>query len=298
MSTTKFNVLKKDGTSYIELGYYSDGYLVNGKPLVQCPGNKNWGMIEGDITSIEKIIPGGRKHTGFTLKPEFRGIVSNLIETNLTPDTLIYDYETNEWAGTHAELYNATYEDLPDVLEDIEFEVIDYDCEPVQIPAYVHIDFPANLRFYQCVHHKYPCHIKMPQVFDLVASAIVAEAKKYPALYSLHDCRNIQVLGVDVTIDIQPKVERRDTNPFGKRPKWKNVTITTLKKRIFSIVGTYNNKTDSEQIEEVRGANYEELQENLRIYIEGFTSRIDPRRWHVCDKCDGSGLILTDEVKK
>jgi len=289
-------VMKKDGSSYVELGYHAEHYyLVNGKPPVLCPGNSDWAMVEGDLISLERIVPAKRELVGFCLKEEFVGVVT--IAEQLPADAFTFDFDESEWTGERAELYQPVYLDVPQGTTPVEFHVIDYDCEPVKMPPYVEVDFPANLKFHRAVQHKYPCRVPMKQVFDLVAEAVVAEVNKHPEIYRLHDCRNIQVLKVTAILKTAPRKERIDVSRVGaRRPKWKTVTETTITKEVLSIVGEYRDKANAIQIREVAGENYKDLKAKLEAYIQSFVELIDPRQWCVCDKCNGEGVVLAGKV--
>jgi len=288
----KASVMKKDGTSYIECqcGLTTDNMLVNGTPPAVCPGNNRWCMVEGDIERIERILPETREHAGFNLKSEFVGVVAATVPSTMPLGAFEYDYDGG-WIGERAELYEPAYKTKPSTTEPVEFEVIDFDCEPVAMPSYVEVEFPANLRFRREVQHKYPCRVRMQDVFPLVADAVVKETQKHPGLYELHDCRNIQSLSVKVRIDKkQVTVRKRDW--FSKRPKWSTVTETHTTKEVLSIVGKYDDKGRSTQICEVSGKDYADLAAKLEAYIQGFVSLIDPRRWCVCETCGGEGVVL------
>lgn len=290
-SGDKLIVMKKDGFSYVEGDRWRrDRLVVNGQKPAPCPGNDDWSMIKGDIVSIDYIIPASREHTGFRIKPELALLVHG-VESELPVGS--FELIDEEWSGEHAELYEAAYRDVPPVQEPVKFDVIDYDCEPVAMPSYVEVDFPANLRFHRAVQHKYPCRIAMPSVFHLVADAVVAETQKHKGLYRLHDCRNIEILGVDAVIATKPHDVRRDTS-WGRRPKWKTVTVTETTKRVLGIVGSYRDKSGYEQITGLDAPNYAELDAKLTAYIGSFVERIDPRRWKVCPHCDGEGLVQVE----
>jgi len=284
-------VMKKDGTSYIECDHWKRKVtLINGAMAVPCPGNEHWAMVDGDVTSIFVEREPIRQLTGFRLKEEFAGVVTTL-ESELPLEAFTRD-EDGVWCGEHVELYETAWVDHPQEPESQECEVIDFDCEPVDMPSYVVVDFPSNLKFHRAIQHKYPCHISMPAVFQLVAEAVVAETAKHPGLYRLHDCRNIGILGVDAVLKITPRKVRRDVG--FRRPKWKTVTETQITKRVLGIVGEYRDKSGYEQIGEIQAKEYSELKVTLERYIQSFVDRIDPQRWCVCPTCNGEAVVLAD----
>lgn len=287
MNTTAI-VMKKGNTSYVEME--SAKILVNGVSPQACPGNCRWSMYDGEIETLEAIKPARTKLAGFRIKEELRGVVSNVAE-ELPADALSRDYDSGGWSGEHAELYEPFYEEIPQSSVPIEFEVIDFDCEPVEMPEYVVVDFPANLRFRHQVQHKYPCHIDMKNVYNLVAEAIVREVGLHKELYKLTDHRNIQCLSLDVVIAKKPHTERR-RDLWSRRPRWTKVTVSSVNRNVFRLVGTYHDKSNAEQVVSVCGNDYADLQKNLDAYIRKFLDRIDPRSWCVCEKCNGEGVVL------
>lgn len=289
---TKLTVLKKGGVSYLEIAhYYASGYRINGVEPTPCPGNKGWVMVEGDVRSVDRVIPPANELIGFKLKVEYEGL-SELPKT-LPKEVFEWDSEECEWVGERSPLYEPTYQQTPSGLQPVEFEVVDYDCEPVAMPEYVTVDFPNNLRFYRAVQHKYPCHVKYDEVFKLVAEAVVDATKKHPGLYEVTDYRNIQLLAVSVLIE-KPPVQVRKKDLWSKRPKWTTVTETHAKRKVLDIVGNYKSENNSERIVAISGENYADLLKKLGAYIQGFVDRIDPRKWCLCSKCSGEGVVLAE----
>jgi len=288
-------VLKKDGVSYAEIGRGILDYLVNGQHPVICRGNSNWCQVDGDITSIERELPAEQELVGFRLKDEYASV------TNLPQEQPISAFawsdDDYEWVGEHVELYQPVYRDIPRGTEAIPFEVIDIDCEPVALPDYVKVDFPANVREYRQIHHKYPCRIAMTDVFRLVRKAILEHIAKHKGVFRISDYERLQTMSVDVVVTIPEEIRkpRKVQDILSRRPKWKTVVDTDKSVRVLDIVGDYQNKHDSIQITKVHGENYADLQTNLAAYIATFIDKLDPRRWQVCPHCRGEGVVLVEE---
>lgn len=278
-------VLMKDGTSYFEKPYTSAEILVNGAAPAECKGNPRWVEFYDPIETIEREDTAAGPHTGFSLRERFRGVVS-LPET-VPLGTFEYDSEDYEWRGPNVELYEPAYGPTTTKRVKLPFIVIDRNAEPAQIPSYVKVDFPHDLKQYPEVHHKYPCSIHYEAVYPFVSKAI-RERIKGQDQYWIDNFDNIQTLTLSLRIKPVAKtvVGRAKKKRKTDDGEWQLVEI-------LSIVGKYERRGNAIQLEAVRGNNLAECLANLKAYVATFVAMIDNKCYGVCDKCKGEGVIET-----
>lgn len=296
MENTKLTVLEKDGSSYVEIGYYKS-YLINDKPLQLCPGNEKWAFIDSTITSIKRPHTLPTKIIGYKLKSKY----SNLVDM---PEELPAESFDVDCDGSLYGEYNEFYEAMRTTPEikytDIEFQVIDLNCEPINLPEYVQIKFPDNLRNYPQTWHKYPCYISASKVFDILYDKVVNIVDSSDKKYGRDNYKNIQTLevweNVPVNFPLHKRIIEYATTKKGKN-KVKNIQETIRKIRVFRLYGTYklDREIDSDTeilIQSISGENYQHLQKNLEDYIQSFIILLDSKKREVCPHCKGTGISV------
>lgn len=293
----KIIVMEKDGFSYVKLesyGSFGSSYVINGLDAVQAPGDKRYAIVEGTVTSIERKRTPSRRVIGYELYDRYKEITQ--LPHEVPVDSFTRD-DDGDLCGENAEFYRAKYDDPQPYLEPVEFEVIDRNCAPVQIPSYVTIEFPHNIARYPETQHKYPCYIGAKSMFNLLYDRVKERVDASEDKYKMDSYRNIQTLTVSERIAIPyhetttrsyyPTIRSRKTKTETVAVKWKTV-------KIFEITGPeYSGYKDgkSPRIMPVKGASYAELQTNLEAYIQSFLTQLDEGKRQVCAHCRGEGIV-------
>lgn len=298
-----FKVLEKGGMSYVELDWRRNDTRINGEKAIACPGNDKWAMVEGKITSLEYVRQVQGEVTGFRLADRYRNLVA-LPETQPL-DAFERAVDCGGIAGELSEFYEVVRAEPTEETEVLEWQVINLDCEPMQMPDYVQAKFPDSLRQYPQTWHKYPCYITMPNVFSLVYDKVAEAVDGSDRKYERDNYKNIQVLevweNVPVNFPLHRRVVRIATTKKGK-DKVEEIPETVRKIPVFKLYGTY--KTDREfrgtdvgmQIQAIHGESYGDLQKKLEEYVQSFLIiLLDGAKREVCPHCKGTGIV---EVKK
>ena len=283
----EYQVLHKEGHSFIKVTEYGRSdptyWKANGKEVSIAPGDSKWIMYKGQINKLEIKSPGASRTVGYKLKDKFQG-------NNFRPYLVINDY--HELDDDEQVMYEEDRKEVPESWREVSFKLLDYDSEPVEMPAYVHVKLPANLLYPQEVQHNYPCYINAEDVYNLIDSAIRDKIKEMAGKYIIDDFKNIQTLTVYEVIKILWYEEKTITrNPLSKRLKKIQKQRHSRSIKIFNLVGTYkNDRKDTIQVQPIHGYNYEELKENLAKYIKSFTDQLEPGQRQICKHCKGHGI--------
>lgn len=296
----KLRVMVKDGTSYVETG--GRNLLINGQEAAVCKGNSLWRQVEGPIESIVAVHTPSPKVLKFVLKEEHKALLSSL-PAECSPGTFERDWDEDcGWSGEYAAFYEPVYDDPQPVHTPLEFEVIDLNCEPVLIPTYVKVEFPACVSEHRCTWHKYPCSIDSSQVFRLLYDEVEKVVAAHPDRFFKDDFRSIETCRVQQRVLIPApvrKTRQEDYYPTFRSRKTKTRTVVdTIKNvEVMHFVGSYKNDKGAVQVISVHGKDYAELQVNLASYIRSFTDKLDPTMRAVCHHCFGTGVVeVKDEV--
>jgi len=296
MQREKIIVMEKDGVSYAKLSSYSgfgSSYVINGEDAVPAPGDKNYAIVDGTVTSIEvkRTAPGHR--VGYALYDRYKEITQ--LPHELPADAFTRD-EDGDLCGENAEFYRPVYNEPETYLEALEFEIIDKNCEPVTIPSYVTIQFPNNIARHRETQHKYPCYIPGKFVFDLLWERIKERVDTSEGKYVMDSYKNIQTLTVSERIAI-PYYDTTTRSVY-PTPRSRKPRIETVQKRwktvkVIEVNGPEYSRTPSgvEVTQVIRGKDYAELQANLETYINSFLSRMEDGKREVCRHCRGEGIV-------
>ena len=274
-------VLMKDGISYFQKRpFWRDKPRVNGQDDVTepCPGNEAWLQYTGTIETLETVRNVPHTCVGYRLSSRVVDKLATVLPETLPADAFPYDIDDGvggDWAA-YVEFYKSVLEPQPPVVTPIPFKVLDYDCEPVDLPSYVHVDFPDFLKHHKALHHKFPCRIHYKDVYELVAEALVEIVNSNSHL-TCNDHRNIQVLRVNEIV-----------NKAGPRGK-------PLQSEVLYIVGEYREKGGAIQIKNIKGETYEDLQANLGAYIVELAKPLLRGQRVACPTCGGHGVINEQE---
>ncbi len=282
-----------------------NAYLINRVQPTHCKGNKNWVQVAATVDIIQRKATSERVRTGFRLKEQFAGIKGIVTDPAFPAEKPADAYEWvsdfGGWSGEHAEFYEAVYSEPAESLQEVAFEVISLDCEPVELPPYVKVDFPACVSEHPETWHKYQCSIGYEQVFNLIHDAVAKIVAENPDVLSMDDYKSIQTCTVQQRIAIPSvarrtrKVERFNSKTRPHR-KFDDVTDTVKMVTLLQFVGKYKDRgAPYIQVQAMGGKNYEDLQFNLAVYIKSFTDKLDITRLSVCHHCFGSGTVKTKD---
>lgn len=292
----KILVMMKNGVSYVKLGSYGSfngSFVINGVDATPAPGDKNYAMFEGEVTSLERKRTSPRKVVGYALYSRYKEITQ--LPHELTADAFTRD-EDGDLCGENAEFYHAVYDEPQPYLEPVEFEIIDRDCEPVAIPSYVTIEFPNNISRYRETQHKYPCRIGAETVFNLLWDRIEEVVNTSDGRLTMDAYKNIQTLTVSERVAIPyHQTTTRTYYPTlrSRKPKTETVAVRWKTLKIFDVCGPkYSNSSGkSNPVSMIRGENYADLTEKLEAYTQTFLTKLEGGKREVCRHCRGEGIV-------
>lgn len=289
-------VMTKNGKSYAKLSQcaYEPKWRVNGAEPTWGKGDRNWCVVDDEITSIERYKAGGKKPLHWKRSVD---AVPSLPET-LPLDRVECDDDWNNVSldGYDLSNYYLVEEELPGTWEPVEFEVLDRDCEPVQLPTWAIVEWPANVEHYPEQQHKYPCSITAKSLFEIVVgevAQVIASSKEL----TWDDYRNIGCFTVKKRLHIPEPLRRQERREYYKTlrskkasveyivPEWKWVDVVRVN-------GFYKDSSrDDIRVPSLRAANYTELKKAVDEYVTKIVDLCDESKWHVCEVCDGRGLV-------
>ena len=293
-------VMQKGGKSYIKIGHYSmDDYRINGLPISQAKGHMDWCVIDGPVLSIEK------KTRGRSYIKHYRRVdgSSERLPEIVSADSAEVDDDGDilTISGQDPRFYEAEYDAKPDEWNLVPFEVVDRDCEPVEMESWCVVDWPASVEHYRERQHLYPCHITVDSLFNLCAERIDGIVKKSNGSLILTDYRNIGTLHVDAVVAIPKEFQRARTVEYYKtfrarKTSTKVVTDDTKTIRLFDLNGRYDKPSaGSIQVPGINAANYAELEKRVAKYVNGIADLCDMRKRCVCSACGGHGIVFSQE---
>ena len=290
---TKLMVMTKGNKSYIKASRYSQ-YRVNGFVAEQAPGNPDWIVTDSVVASIEERNERRGEIVGFERLPD----APESLPAFATMDACDFDPETHEYKsklGYDLDFYQPRYSDPVVTWTPVEFEVIDRDCEPVEMESWVVVDWPANIERYREQQHKFPCHITAKELFKLTSDAVIEVTSQHRQEFDVHDCRSIGVIAVAKLVEIPQVLRRKETvddTPWGsKRKRTKVITRTTRKVDILRYNGFYDRREHGEIFTpQLSAPNYAALKQAVQEHIESIVAMVQPERWCLCESCGGTGI--------
>jgi hypothetical protein len=294
--------MTKDGKSYVQIdrsAWTTAGasHRINGADAVRCKGDGTWAIVVGDVQLIERKDKKPSVVTRFRRNDEAPG---NLPET-LPADAFEYDYEDGGYKsqlGYDRRCYEAVYQEGEEYWTPLEFEIIDRDTEPMTMPAWAVVDWPANIEHYRETQHKYPCHITRESLFALVAAAVEKKIAESRGVLEWNDYRNIGTFTVKRWVDIPAKVRRPERVEYwpssrSRKAKTKMVTREHEQRTLFTYNGFYRDSgKDNIRAPSIAAKNYEELAEAVNEHVDAIASLCDLNRYCICEKCNGLGLTI------
>lgn len=286
-------VMTKGGKSYVKLGY-GGKYRINGQESVPARGDTAWSVVDGDVDRIEQYVPGPRTLSGFSRVQGSPDTIPAWISVAAVERDA--DGEWRSRSGYDLGYYYPEYTQADGSWIAVDFDVIDRDCEPVRLPDWCVVDWPANIEHYPEQQHKYPCHVSVKRLFELVAHEVEKLVESSPVL-SWDKYLNIGTFTVKHRVDIPPHLRTKETREVYRRPNSKKTTKETIVRehrweQVLKLNGFYQNRSpDDVYVPELRGSNYADLKKKVDDYIQSIVSLCDPARWTVCEACSGHGMV-------
>lgn len=286
-------VLQKNGKSFVNISsYQQSNYLVNGKSLTSCPGNTNWGMIDGEVKSITKEITGGQKLEKFILREPFRENPGKL-QLELPPESFEYDKEDYEYIGENSEFYEPVYLPGETIIINENFLIVDKDCEPVILPDYVKIDFPYSFEKYPETWYKYPCSISAENIFNFLINELEPILINNQDKFAYNLYKNIYILDVSIKVDL-PKFLYKTEYRQKIYCKKKEAVVIKWRLEPFLYITAKRDKTEGILIPQICGDNYDDLLNKKNKYIDSIVKKFDITSFSVCEHCKGLGIIQNE----
>lgn len=295
-------VMTKDGKSYVKLEQNAwttaGAFRINGMEAVRGSGDHTWAVVTGEIQTIERR---DRKPSVIVGYQRNEGSPSHLPET-LPADAFEYDYEDGGYKshlGYDRKFYEATYQDGEDYWTPMEFEVIDRNTEPVDMPNWVTVNWPANVERCRETQHKYPCYITRESLFALVASAVEKKITESRGALEWNDFRNIGTFTVKRWVEIPVKARKPERVEYypsinSRKPKTKTIVREGESRDLFTYNGFYKDGRKNEiKAPSIQAANYAELAEAVSEHVEAIAALCDTTRYCICEKCNGLGMTVT-----
>lgn len=294
----KFKVMTKGGKSYIKVGY-SGVFRVNGFLMERANGDSDWLVFKGDVASIEQK----RVTAGALIGWKRRDGAPESLPDAVPLGSFVYDSEEYEWrsaTGFDPNCFEAVHAEPVVTWDSCDFEVIDRDCEPVEMESWAVVDWPANIERYREQQHKFPCHITAKELFKLAADAVIEVASQHRQEFDVHDCRSIGLIAVSKLVEIPQVLRRKETvddTPWGsKRKRTKVITRTTRKVEILRYNGFYDKRDHGEiYTPQLSAPNYAALKQAVQQHIDSIVAMVRPERWCLCESCDGTGIRASVE---
>jgi len=293
-------VMTKDGKSYVQLDRNSwdttGKYRINGADAVRCKGDGTWAIVVGDVQSIERKEKKPSTKLGFK---RIDGAPAHLPET-LPADEFSYegggDYVSR--SGYDYRFFETVYQEGEEYWTPLEFEVIDRDTEPVNMPAWAVVQWPANIEHHRETQHKYPCSIGREALFGLVVAAVEKKIAESRGVLEWNDYRNIGTFTVKRWIDIPAKIRKPERVEYwpsarSRKAKTKMVTREREQRNLFTYNGFYRDRgKDDIHAPSINAANYAELAEAVNEHVDAIAALCDLDRYCICEKCNGLGMTI------
>lgn len=300
------HVLQKNKCSYLNIGSYDhENYIVNGcKKLQICPGNSQWGMVSCIVKTLQRIIPPGNILEKYVLKEEYVNSDKCNLPKELPSNTFEVDYDDDgdrtvisKEYGAFYDCYNPKYISGELSYANVEFVIIDKDCEPVELPPYVKVKFPDSLIHHPETWHKYPCYISAVDLFNLIYPELKNVCEVNSERLNMSDYKNIGILEISIKIQLPKSLQKKVSYSYyptirSKKPKTAYKTPTSISYNFLRIVRDHKEYKDgSLLVGEISADNYEELKQKINKYIKDLVSLIDIPLMTICEYCKGLGLI-------
>jgi len=254
-----------------QLKSYSDKWLVSS----QLPKN------------IKKKIPASQKTIGYSLKEGFA--ISEKTPKKVPADYFEYlgddEYKNNDIRA----LYQPEFEEIPEILEDIEFiiDLIDEDCEPLLKSKYPYVtDFPYFIDNHEVVRHIYPCHIEAVALYELIVKVCKENLPEHCIITS--DYRFSFVVENKLPV-LHEETHRADVSKYNSRkPKIEIKPLRTIPFKIIDIAPP--KEKYGVTINSLYGTDYYDLERKIDVLLNEYKEKMN-QKLTVCPHCKGYGFL-------
>lgn len=306
-----------------------DSHYVNGKPPVESEHLQGWYFLEGEtsIKSYQQSKAGGYGEARWVLRDVSayqEGIIPKIINIE-DADEIEDDYSYYIGSGSpyyrYRDLYKRERDKLPDVIEDVDFEV-DYkgelkydlvknDYKDLKITVVDNnkeasspnkdntLDIKDVVNFYELekllvpdiVLHNRPCYISADATYRIVRNYIKNNIDtKQAKITSDYDF----CFAVDKVVSIKPftsTTEHKKANGRSyARPRFSHRKIDSKRVQVFEMCPSKSYQ-DYTPIRGFKGKNLEDLVENVRLFLGELIEVINkPSR--ECENCKGCGVVF------
>lgn len=289
------HVMTKNGKSYanIKNGHASEKWRVNGCEPSWGNGDDRWCVISGEITSIEKYTAGARKEVQWKRSVDAPRTLPETIPLDRVERDEDWDYHSID--GYDLSNYYMETEETPGKWEQVEFKCIDRDCEPVQLPPWCVVEWPANVEHFPEQQHKHPCHITAKSLFEIIVGEVAAVIGQSKEL-TWDDYRNIGCFTVKKRLHIPEPLRRLEKREYYKTLRSKKASIEYITPEwkwvdVVRVNGFYRESSRDEiKVPSLKGENYAELKKAVDEYVAWIVDLCDESKWCVCGACEGRGM--------
>lgn len=292
------NVMLKNGKAYVSGPTHSE-YRIDGQPAVRCNGSSQWLVCDHVPQKITRLSYG----TGEIVCWKKSDDAPTALPDTLAPCDVEWDSEECEYRClTGYDISNYEAQRGPSIVAETEvpFQIIDRDCEPVQMARWASVDWPANIEHYPEIQHKYPCRISRNDLFYLVHDAVEEIVKRTKDL-SMDSYRNIGTFNVNKSVSIPASLQRPVKEEYyktfhSKKKSTRIVTKTSKSIKLFTYDGFYDKHSGDDTIlgRSISAKNYEELTRLVQEHIDWVCDMAATEAWTVCEHCKGHGITRKD----
>jgi hypothetical protein len=297
---TQTIILQYQGWSYIKrvwplTQWGAEKIVVNGATgaAMQCPGDNNWWMFEGEVASLSMPQSPIHQLSGYRLKDEYRDTTT--FPRELPADAFSYDEESDERVPTAGgaykiDFYDPLHETIERAPEPVKFVIVDRDCLPLTKPSDITVDFPASLREHPETWHKHPVSISGKALFLRAVALLRAEVAARQGDFTTSDYVNIGTLTLNRVMHHKPT---EYTYHVGKKAKRASKTSTNVE--ILKISSPDSGYKDGALVPgAINAANWRELEPKIELFLDTIRSYVAPGRVRLCPHCDGEGFLIGD----
>jgi hypothetical protein len=292
-------VLQYKNKSYIKINNYTN-YIVNDKKAQQCKGNKDWHEIDGKVEKIEQEYQSHRLILGYKLANQYLNLEGPEFPKEVAKDYFYDEYKDYEDEDNPKRaFYEPVYSEPEIRREPHQFEIIEINGVPRDLPYWCKVNFPNSLNEFKELQYLFPCSINYEMLFPLLWDKIKEKIANNKS-YWMDDYKNIQTLTVSKKINIPKSCQIEEQEKYwpsfsSKKQKTRPVTRTEKWVKLFTVIGKYTRRDGDIQVPTLEGKNLADLEKKINEYISSFTSLLDDGVYNVCECCKGLGII---KVKK
>ncbi len=298
MSKESIRIIQKNGISYFKPNSYYNivNFWANDNILAEkCPGDPSWYKVSVNISKLESEHNGGIDYVAYKIRDTYKVLSQN--SPVQFPEVLsVEKFNLLEDESEKKSFYEPVIKQNPNYRNNIEFVIIDRDCEPVKMLPGVNVQFPYDLEKYPETFHKYPCSITGDSLFEILYSR-VSDMVKSDKKYSIEDYRSIGVLRAYETLKInfqKKEVRRFYPSLRAKKMVSKEYLVENTKITLLEIYAPKykSNNSSSETVPALSAPSYAELLEKINNYIDSKMRVFDSSAKEVCACCKGVGVVF------